>query len=76
MTQKEFILGLIEQELSREQAERERLSADRGGFPAEGEKVSDEEETAVTDDSLAVCGNGEDEEEPDEEEEEAPVMGM
>lgn len=75
MTQKEFILGLIEQELTREQAEREQPSADRWSFPAEGKEVSDEEETAATDDFSAVCGDGE-EEEPGEEEEEAPVMGM
>lgn len=50
MTQKEFLLGLIEQELTREQTERERLSADRKDFQRENEEVTDEEETAAVDD--------------------------
>lgn len=50
MTQKEFILGLIEQELTREQSERDSLSADREGFAKQDEEIPDEEETAAADD--------------------------
>lgn len=45
MTQKEFLLGLIEQELAREQTERERPSAGREGFADEIGETPDEEET-------------------------------
>lgn len=62
MTQKEFILGLIENELEREQAERERLSADREGFQREDEKVTDEKEIAAVDDFEGLCEDGESEE--------------
>ena len=67
LTQKEFVIGLIEQELAREQTERERLSADCENFPAEGEETSDEEETAAVGDSETVCEDG-GEELPDENE--------
>lgn len=66
MTQKQFLLGLIEDELEREQTERERLSADREDFQREDEEVTDEEETAAVDDSPAVCEDGENEDESEE----------
>lgn len=66
MTQKEFLLGLIEQELTREQTERERLSADREGFVSEDEEIPDEDETAAVDDLSAVCEDGENEDESEE----------
>ncbi len=55
MTQKEFLLGLIEQELTREQTKRERLSANREDFRRENEEVSDEEETAPVSDFETPC---------------------
>lgn len=66
MTQKQFLLGLIEQELERDQTERERLSADREDFAAEGEEVTDDEENAAVDESSAVCEDGENEDESEE----------
>lgn len=62
MTQKEFILGLIEDELEREQTERDSLSAEREDFPVEDEGVPDEGETAAADDFEAVCEDGKKEE--------------
>lgn len=66
MTQKEFLLGLIEQELAREQTERERLSADREDFQCEDEEVTDEEETAAVDDFEGDSGEEETEDESEE----------
>lgn len=56
MTQKEFLLGLIEAELEREQTERERLSAERESVPTEDEETDEEqEEKASVSDFEAVC---------------------
>lgn len=66
MTQKQFLLGLIEDELEREQSERERLSADREGFAAEDEEVTEEEETAAVGNFVTNCEDSENEEESDE----------
>ena len=60
MSQKQFILGLIEDELEREQAECERLSADCEDFAAEDEEVTAEEETTATDDFEAGCEDNKD----------------
>ena len=68
MSQKQFILGLIEDELEREQAECERLSADCEDFAAEDEEVTAEEETTATDDFEAGCEDNKDEERVDENE--------
>ena len=77
MTQKEFILGLIENELEREQAERERLSADREGFQREDEEVTDEEENAAVGDFEGLCEDGESEEyDVDESEDEETGFSM
>lgn len=79
MTQKEFVIGLIEQELAREQTERERLSADCEDFPAEGEEMPDEEETAAVDDSPTDSGEeetGDEFEEYDEDESEDEDAGF
>ena len=66
MTQKQFILGLIEQELTREQAERDSLSADREGFSEPDEEEPDEGETTAVDDFEAVCEESENEDATDE----------
>ena len=75
MTQKDFIIGLIEQELTRDMAARERLSADREGFTAEGEEIPDEEETALVDDFEDESGEDNSEDES-EDEEQGLSMGM
>lgn len=66
MTQKQFILGLIEQELTREQAERDSLSADREGFAEPDEEELNESETAAVDDFEVVCEESENEDAIDE----------
>lgn len=77
MTQKQFLLGLIEDELNREQTERDSLSADREGFQSENEEVTDEEETAAVDDFEPPCENGESEDyDEDESEEEDAGFSM
>ncbi len=56
MTQKEFLLGLIEQELTREQTERERLSARHESVPTDDEETAEEqEETAPVSDFETPC---------------------
>ena len=59
MSQKQFILGLIEDELEREQAE---------DFAAEDEEVTAVEETTASDDFEAGCEDNKDEERVDENE--------
>lgn len=66
MTQKQFILGLIEQELTREQAERDSLSTDREDFSEPDEEEPDEGETTAVDDFEAVCEESKNEEVTDE----------
>lgn len=66
MTQKQFILGLIEQELTREQAERDSLSTDREDFSEPDEEEPDEGETTAVDDFEAVCEESKNEEATDE----------
>lgn len=56
MTQKEFLLGLIEDELEREQTEREQLSAEREDASTEDEETTEEqEETAPVSDFEPPC---------------------
>lgn len=66
MTQKQFILGPIEQELTREQAERDSLSAAREGFSEPDEEEPDEEEKTAVDDFEGLSEEGENEEATDE----------
>lgn len=61
MTQKQFILGLIEQELKRDLAERDSLSADREDFSEQNE-----EETAAVDDFEGLSEETENEDATDE----------
>ncbi|WP_077533681.1 hypothetical protein [Massiliimalia massiliensis] len=66
MTQKEFILGLIEDELEREQTEREGVTEAQEDFSEPGEEESEQEETAAVDDFEGLSEESENEEATDE----------
>lgn len=69
MTQKEFMLGLIEDELDREQTERENAAVDDcEAVSEETENYSEEEtENGFSDDSGGECEDSEDEDESENE---------
>ena len=69
MTQKEFMLGLIEDEIERDLAQRASLSEISKNAEGEAEEYDEQEETAVSDDSAES-------EEPDESEVVGMSMGM
>lgn len=71
MTQKEFIIGLIETELERDMAERESVNAAQTDDPEQTEEDTEPEETDV-------AGDFEDDSDEDESEEEEQgfTMGM
>lgn len=62
MTQKQFILGLIEEKLEREQTERESVTEAQEDFTEPDEEEPEQEETAAVDD---LKGISEDEQEMD-----------
>lgn len=68
MTQKEFIIGLIEQELARDMAERESVDEAQTDDPGQGEEDTGQEETAAVDDSPGDSGEEETEDESEDEE--------
>ena len=65
MTQKQFILGLIEDELERDLAEREGVSEAQEDFTEPDEEESEQEETAAVDDFEGVSEETENEQETD-----------
>lgn len=71
MTQKEFIIGLIETELERDMAERESVNGTQTDDPEQAEEDTDPEETAAV-------GDFEDDSDEDESEDEEQgfTMGM
>ena len=75
MTQKEFIIGLIEQELTRDQAEREAHSEAQASEPEPGEEDTEQDETALVDDFEDDSGE-DDSEDESEDEEQGFSMGM
>lgn len=75
MTQKEFIIGLIEQELTRDQAEREAHSEAQADDPEPDEEDTEQDETALVDDFEDDSGE-DDSEDESEDEEQGFSMGM
>lgn len=75
MTQKEFIIGLIEQELTRDQAEREAHSEAQADDPEQDEEDIEQDETALVDDFEDDSGE-DDSEDESEDEEQGFSMGM
>lgn len=65
MTQKQFILGLIEDELERDLAEREGVTEAQEDFTEPDEEESEQEETAAVDDFEGVSEETENEQETD-----------
>lgn len=65
MTQKQFILGLIEDELERDLAEREGVTEAQEDFTETDEEESEQEETAAVDDFEGVSEETENEQETD-----------
>lgn len=77
MTQKEFIIGLIETELERDMAERESVNEAQTDDPEQDEEDTEAEENAAADDSPADSGEDESEDEAeDEDEDQGFSMGM
>lgn len=68
MTQKEFIIGLIEQELARDMTERESVDEAQTDDSGQGEEDTGQEETAAVDDSPGDSGEEETEDESEDEE--------
>jgi len=75
MTQKEFIIGLIEQELTRDMAEREGVNEAQTGDSEQAEEDTETEENAAVDDFEADSGEDESEDEL-EDEDQGFSMGM
>lgn len=66
MTQKEFIIGLIEQELTRDMAEREGVNEAQADDSEQSEDDTETEENAAVDDFEADSGEDESEDESEE----------
>ena len=66
MTQKQFLIGLIEDELEREQTERESQNEAVSGDPEQDEDDPEQDENAAVDDSEAEFDEDEDESENEE----------
>ena len=77
MTQKEFIIGLIETELERDMAERESVNEAQTDGTEQAEEDTQTEENVVVDDSPADSGEDESEDESEDEDQEFSIgMGM
>lgn len=66
MTQKDFIIGLIETELERDLSARESADEAQTDDPGQGEEDTEQEETAAADDFPADSGGEETEDESEE----------
>lgn len=75
MTQKEFIIGLIEQELTRDMTERESVNEAQAGDSEQAEDDTETEENAAVEDFEADSGEDESEDES-EDEDQGFSMGM
>ena len=73
MTQRQFLIGLIEDELERDQTERESQNEDLSGDPDQGEDDPEQDEGAALDDPGADSDEDEDE---SEDEGQGFTMGM
>lgn len=77
MTQKEFIIGLIEQELTRDMTERESVNEAQADDSEQAEDDTEAEENAAVEDFEADSGEDESEDESEDEDQEFSVgMGM
>ena len=80
MTQKEFVIGLIENELDRDLAQREGVKTIQGAPSEQDGETAEQEATATVSDCVAVSGEDEfceeDEEMAGQSEEDEPSMGM
>lgn len=75
MSQKEFVIGLIEREIERDLTEREAHSEAQADEPEPGEEDTEQDETALADDFEDDSGEDESEDEY-EDEEQGFSMGM
>lgn len=80
MTQRQFLLGLIETELNREQTEREAVREAQAEEREPDEEVSASDRESECEGFVGECDDSEEDEEyeesEDEDEEQGPVMGM
>ncbi len=80
MTQRQFLLGLIETELNREQTEREAVREAQAEEREPDEEVSASDRESEREGFVGECDDSEEDEEyeesEDEDEEQGPVMGM